>query len=90
MSKNIPTLFFFGGEIWRPHIPKKGRPSSTAGQRSRIVSDVAKARGLRYFAIRLRRAWQVWEVGKNEPILEDLSDAAAAMWLQHREGARDD
>ncbi len=89
MSKNIPVLWFKDGEVQRPRIPKEGRPTTTAGQRARVAAVLAKAHGRRYFAIRLRRAWQVWEVGKSEPILEDLSDAAAAMWLQHREGARD-
>ena len=89
MSKNIPVLWFKDGEVSRPRIPKEGRPTTTAGQRARAVAVTAKAHGRRYFAIRLRRAWQVWEVGEDKPTLEDLSDAAAAMWLQHREGARD-
>ena len=89
MSKNIPVLWFKDGEVQRPRIPKEGRPTTTAGQRARAVAVTAKVLGLRYFAIRHRRAWQVWEVDKCEPILEGLSDAAAAMWLHHREGARD-
>lgn len=89
MSKNIPVLWFENGEVQRPRIAKKGHLTATAGQRARVAAVLAKAHGRRYFAIRLRRAWQVWAVGEDKPTLEDLSDAAAAMWLQHREGARD-
>ena len=83
---NIANLVNVGdGEVKRIMVRKEGQGSMTVTQRAERVAAAARLNyGATHVAVRLRRKWTIWDARTLQPIMQDLTEDAAVMWLQYR------
>ena len=73
------------GEVKRIMVRKEGQGSMTVSQRAARVAAAARLNyGASHVAVRLRRKWTIWDARTLQPIMQDLTEDAAVMWLQYR------
>lgn len=84
MGNYVPNLCYVDGNVRRLQLRKK--IGETYAERYGRVAAWAIVYKAKHFAVRQDGKWMIFPVSgpPSMPILTDLTEAAAAMWLMHR------